>query len=287
MKTPDTVRALLDAGADDAVAIAAPDRAPLTFSALRHHVDATIDALNRNGVGRNDRVAIVLPNGPDMASAFLSIACAATTAPLNPAYRAEEFDFYLSDLNARALVVEAGGETPARDVAMEHGIPVYELAPDRETAGVFRLDGPNQARAVDGGPAAPDDVGLVLHTSGTTSRPKIVPLSHINLCASARHIGTTLALTREDRCLNVMPLFHIHGLIAAVLSSIAAAAAFGARRVQRCAFLPGFRRPRRLGTRRCRTCTRRSCRALSAIARSLSKRRFGLFVRRRPPCRRR
>jgi acyl-CoA synthetase (AMP-forming)/AMP-acid ligase II len=72
------------------------------------------------------------------------------------------------------------------------------------------------------GPAEPGDVALVLHTSGTTSRPKIVPLSHANIAASARHIGETLRLTPADRCLNIMPLFHIHGLIAAVLSSLAA-----------------------------------------------------------------
>ena len=58
-------------------------------------------ALNGMGIGRNDRVAIVLPNGPEMAAAFVAIACGATTAPLNPAYKADEFDFYLADLNAR------------------------------------------------------------------------------------------------------------------------------------------------------------------------------------------
>ena len=67
-------------------------------------------------------------------------------------------------------------------------------------------------------------MALVLHTSGTTSRPKIVPLLQRNLAASARHIRTTLALTPEDRCLNIMPLFHIHGLIAAVLTSLSAGA---------------------------------------------------------------
>ena len=72
--------------------------------------------------------------------------------------------------------------------------------------------------------ARADDVALVLHTSGTTSRPKIVPLSQTNICASASHIGTTLSLTPQDRCMNIMPLFHIHGLIAAVLSSLAAGA---------------------------------------------------------------
>jgi acyl-CoA synthetase (AMP-forming)/AMP-acid ligase II len=65
-------------------------------------------------------------------------------------------------------------------------------------------------------------VALILHTSGTTSRPKIVPLLQSNLAASARNIGTSLNLTAQDRCLNVMPLFHIHGLIAAVSASLAA-----------------------------------------------------------------
>src|SRR6185437_6119376 len=80
-----------------------------------------------HGIGRNDRVAIVLPNGPDMAAAFVAIACGATTAPLNPAYRTEEFDFYLSDLNAKALVIQAGMESPAIDVAKARGIPIVRL----------------------------------------------------------------------------------------------------------------------------------------------------------------
>jgi acyl-CoA synthetase (AMP-forming)/AMP-acid ligase II len=68
----------------------------------------------------------------------------------------------------------------------------------------------------------------VLHTSGTTSRPKIVPLSGANIAASARNIRTTLALSPADRCLNIMPLFHIHGLIAAVTSSLSAGASIWA-----------------------------------------------------------
>jgi acyl-CoA synthetase (AMP-forming)/AMP-acid ligase II len=226
MSTKETLYDLLRASAGEAEAIAAPDRAAMTHAGLARHIDAVIEKLNQFGIGRNDRVAIVLPNGPEMASAFLTIACAATTAPLNPAYRAKEFDFYLSDLNARALVVMAGDETPARGVAEERGIPIYELTAGDGAAGEFDLAGPVQARGDDlvAGPAEAGDVALVLHTSGTTSRPKIVPLSQRNLCASARHIGTSLTLEAGDRCLNVMPLFHIHGLIAAVLSSIAAGA---------------------------------------------------------------
>ena len=71
-----------------------------------------------------------------------------------------------------------------------------------------------------GGFAQPEDVALVLHTAGTTSYPKMVPLSHTHLCASARNHVTALALSEGDRCLNVMPLFHVHGLISAMLSSL-------------------------------------------------------------------
>jgi acyl-CoA synthetase (AMP-forming)/AMP-acid ligase II len=179
--------------------------------------------LNGLGIGRNDRVGIVLPNGPEMAAAFVTIGGCATTAPLNPAYRADEFEFYLNDLSARALVVQSGEETPARDVAGKLDIPIIELTPRPDgPAGAFDLSSPEIAGDCTSGPAEPDDIALVLHTSGTTSRPKIVPLSHRNVCTSARNIGDVLALTARDRCLNVMPLFHIHGLIAAVLSSLAA-----------------------------------------------------------------
>ena len=176
------------------------------------------------GIGRNDRVAIVLPNGPEMAAAFIAIACGATTAPLNPAYRAEEFDFYLSDLNAKALVILEGMESPARAVAAARNIPIVTLV-RQAAAGDFQLKADGMPGTPGrGGFAQADDIALVLHTSGTTSRPKIVPLAHVNVTASAYHIGRTLALTPDDVCLNIMPLFHIHGLIAATLSSIAAGA---------------------------------------------------------------
>jgi acyl-CoA synthetase (AMP-forming)/AMP-acid ligase II len=220
----DTIWELLKHGVGEAPAIGAPERPSLSHKNLRELAKRTVQSLNAMGIGRNDRVAIVLPNGPEMATAFIAIACGATTAPLNPAYRAEEFDFYLSDLNAKALVILDGMESPARAVAAQRNIPIVTLA--RETAaGDFslRADGMTGAPG-QGGLAQADDIALVLHTSGTTSRPKIVPLAHVNVTASAYHIGRTLALTPDDVCLNIMPLFHIHGLIAATLSSIAAGA---------------------------------------------------------------
>jgi acyl-CoA synthetase (AMP-forming)/AMP-acid ligase II len=174
-------------------------------------------------------VAIVLPNGPEMAAAFVSVAAGATTAPLNPAYKAEEFEFYLSDLKARALVAQRGVETPARAVAEKLGVPVLELVPDAESgAGAFVLEGGAEGAAARPGMAEADDVALVLHTSGTTARPKIVPLTHGNVTASARSIAR-------------------------------AAVRWSARRAStRCASSAGsiWRSPP--GTRRCRPCTRRS-----------------------------
>lgn len=220
---PESLKQLLETGADDAPALLAPGRPASTFAELRAQCRRTVDRLNALGLGRGDRLGIVLPNGPEMAAGFLAIACGATSAPLNPAYRQAELEFYLSDIGARAVVVEAGGDTPARDAARALDIAVLELGCDRgEPAGTFELAGPSCGEAVAQGWADPDDIGLILHTSGTTSRPKIVPLSHANLCASARHIAASLALTASDRCLNVMPLFHIHGLVAAILASLGA-----------------------------------------------------------------
>jgi acyl-CoA synthetase (AMP-forming)/AMP-acid ligase II len=221
-----TIGHLIAAGQDAAPAIGAPERTALTHQGLRQLVQRTVQDLNRMGIGRNDRVAMVLPNGPEMATAFIAIACGATTAPLNPAYRAEEFDFYLSDLNAKALVILKGMESPALAVAQARSIPIITLVPVANGgAGDFTLQADGmQGAPAQGGMAQEDDIALVLHTSGTTSRPKIVPLAHINVTASAYHIGRTLALTPNDVCLNIMPLFHIHGLIAATLSSMAAGA---------------------------------------------------------------
>jgi acyl-CoA synthetase (AMP-forming)/AMP-acid ligase II len=211
-----------------APAILAPDRPTLSFDGLRRLVGDTVAALNRQGIGRNDRVAIVLPNGPEMAASFVAVAAGATTAPLNPAYREEELDFYLGDLKAKAIVVPAGEDSPAVAAARRHGAAVLRLhaAADRP-AGWFELKAEGEepsATARSGSFAQADDVALVLHTSGTTSRPKIVPLLQRNLAASAWHIRSTLGLTPDDRCLNIMPLFHIHGLIAAVTSSLSAGA---------------------------------------------------------------
>ena len=204
-----------------AAAIGAPGRASMAYAALRELQISVREDLARCGIGATDRVAIILPNGPAMASCFMGVAGSAGAAPLNPGYRETEFEFYLSDLEPGAIIVPQGEETPARDVASRLGIRVIELIEDTGVAaGQFRFEFTAAERRPDPPPAGADDIALVLHTSGTTSRPKIVPLSQSNLCASARHITETLGLTPQDRCLNIMPLFHIHGLVAAVLATV-------------------------------------------------------------------
>lgn len=108
----------------EAPAILAPNREPLTYCRLQQHLESVVVQLNNFGIGRNDPVAIVLPNGPEMATAFLAVASCATSAPLNPAYREPEFEFYLSDLNAKALVVLVGIDSPVITVAQAYDIPV-------------------------------------------------------------------------------------------------------------------------------------------------------------------
>lgn len=193
-------------------AIAAPGREALSYKALGDICDIAVASLNRLGLGRNDRLAMVLPNGPDMAVAFVACANAVTTAPLNPAYREDEFHFYMEAVKARALLVEKGSSSPAIAAAQRLGIPVLTFADYAITGEPVKTISPQ-------GMAEADDVALVLHTSGTTSRPKIVPLSHSNLLTSAANIHLTLRLAPDDRCLNIMPLFHIHGLVAAVLAT--------------------------------------------------------------------
>src|SRR3989344_4502559 len=191
-----TIHELLAGKPADAVAFVGSGGPPLTYGGLREHVERTVARLNRFGIGRNDRIALVLPNGTEMATAFVAIAAGTTSAPLNPAYRADEFEFYLSDLKAKALIVERGSTSPALGVAAKQKIPVIEIVrKNTDPAGVFELvpvESTKTAAAKSGGYAGADDVALVLHTSGTPSPPQ--------------H----------------MPLFHIHGLIGSVLSTLCA-----------------------------------------------------------------
>ena len=209
----------------DSFALLSPGRKPIIYSRLLTHCYRVLADLNRAGISRGDRVAVVLPNGPEMAACFLAVAMGASCAPLNPLYRRSEFEFYISTLEPRALIVPDGADSPAIESARAHGIQVIRLrTASDDAAGIFGLDlehaEPNVAPIF----AQPGDEALVLFTSGTTSRPKMVPLTQANLAASIDNIIATLALTPRDRSLNVMPLFHVNGLIGVLLASLAAGA---------------------------------------------------------------
>ena len=177
----------------NADALLAPQVRALTHGQLADQVESVGRALRGAGIGREDRVAVVLPNGPTMSSSFLGIAAYATCAPLNPSYRHDEYEFYLTDLAARAIVVPADADLPAREVARRLGLMVLELEPSPgQLAGAFTLRGSPADSAPPTDWGRNDDIALLLHTSGTTSLPKQVPLSHRNLCSSAHNIVSVL-----------------------------------------------------------------------------------------------
>ncbi len=184
----------------------------VSFGELRGEVEELARKLAGAGVTRGDTVASIVPDGPLFVRLLLATtALGAAAAPLNPTYTSEEFRFYVDDLAPRLVLTTAGDAAAAR----------------RAAAGDLRfvdVDGAEFAAAATAPfePAHPDDVALVLHTSGTTSRPKQVPLLHRNLVASARGIAEFYELTEEDVSFCAMPLFHVHGLVASVAAALAA-----------------------------------------------------------------
>ena len=209
----------------DKIAILSPRRPPLSYGALVNHIEELRTVLATMRIGAGSRVAIVMPNGPEAAIAFLAAATVATAAPLNPLYHQSELEFYLTDLRADALILlDENDDAAAILAARTVGIPVIRATADRSRpAGCVSFRAERDARLADGANQGLHPA-LLLHTSGTTSRPKLVPLSQQNLVNSARNIQRWLKLTPADRCLNVMPLFHIHGLVGALLASLAGGA---------------------------------------------------------------
>lgn len=225
----DTIDQILRDGAEtspEAIAIASPGSDEITYRQLVEQVDCVIKSLTEIGIARNDRIAIAMPNSPEMIAVFLGISCVGISAPLNSLYTEREIYTLLADLPATALVVQSGADAQAASAARKHGIPLIEVASAPDKSCHLTLRGA-ALTAVGRQPSPkPDDVALILHTSGTTSKPKKVLLTHRNLCESAFSVRDSLRLTSDDLCLNVMPLFHIHGLVGGLLASLAARASF-------------------------------------------------------------
>ena len=226
---PSTISEILEVGASDSIALTAPKRLPLSYSGLRVHCKKIGRQLASQGLINKSRVAIVMPNGPEMATAFLAVASHMSAAPLNPSYKESEYEFYLEDLKPALVILNENSENPVKRAAERLSIPVVEAKViEGSPAGVFELFESEENVS----PSTVDMEALVLHTSGTTSRPKVVPLLQRNIAASVQNIASSIELDSADHCLNIMPLFHIHGLIAVLTTSVSKGASV--------CCLPGF-----------------------------------------------
>jgi acyl-CoA synthetase (AMP-forming)/AMP-acid ligase II/acyl carrier protein len=208
--------------ATDRIAILGPERWSMTYGALWSSSDDTLRRLRSIGVSRTDRVAVVLPNGPETAMTIVAVAVGAVCVPLNPQFTADECRRYFAELGLAALLTRRDLASASRDVAQTFGIPVIELARRREPAGMSRIKEVETQCIVTDELASGADDAFILLTSGNTSRPKMVPLTHASVCLSAYNAGAALALGPDDRLLNVLPLFHAHGLISGTLATLAA-----------------------------------------------------------------
>jgi oxalate---CoA ligase len=213
---PSTLLDLIETAPADKTAVILPEQnIRVTYGALRAQVQAVAEQLAAAGVGRGDRVASALPNGLPTIVSFLAASIAGTAAPLNPAYKEDEFRFYLEDTAAKVLILPPEGADEARRAAGDR-VPILGI--DMDASGSVALTGVSGRKPV--APPAIDDVALVLHTSGSTGRPKRVPLKHANLSISAQNVARSYALTADDVSLCVMPLFHVHGLVASTLATL-------------------------------------------------------------------
>ena len=217
MSDPQTLLQLIQVAPGESTAIVLPEAGiRLTYNSLREHVTAVADALAGLGIARGDRVATYLPNGLPAIVGFLAASVAGTAAPLNPGYREDEVAFYLEDTGAKLLLCPPDGAEGARKAAAARGVPVFSL--DMDSAGAVGIAGAPSGKTA----SAPsrDDIALVLHTSGSTGRPKRVPILHRNMAASTHNIVAHYRLSSADVSLCVMPLFHVHGLVASTLSTL-------------------------------------------------------------------
>lgn len=206
------------------IALEAPARTPCSYRELREQQAETYKFLRQHGFGRGACIATVAPPGCDAATLFLSVASACRCAPLNPALRPEEFAFVFSDTKTQALVIAGDVPVTLIQVARDCGVHVFIANRRGDRAGDWSLSAAGYAAPQRNQDSAPggNDIALYLHTSGTTARPKLVPILHSSILDTAYSISRSLELTADDCGLCIMPLFHVHGLISALLAPLTA-----------------------------------------------------------------
>jgi len=203
-----------------------PDALTISYKQLNHDILEFQRSLAKLGIGQGDAISIALPNTYEFIVAFLATSYQrAIAAPLNPAYKQEEFEFYIDDLSSSLALVPKGSyakDGPAVRAARKYQAAIAEcflegsrVILDVKEKGKLALRAPEKILQ-----AEPDDTALVLHTSGTTGRPKAVPLTHRNLTRTMRNIQDTYELSPKDRTMLVMPLFHVHGLLCGFLAPL-------------------------------------------------------------------
>jgi len=206
-----------------APALLAPGRPVLNYSALGARIAYLVQTLRGLGIAPGDRIAVALPRGADSALALIAVASSCACVPINPDLTADELQRYFSEMKLAALVTRADMNSASRDVARALDIAVIDFVPGPETdLGGCAFIGPTVGPACAKGAAGAEDDAFILLTSGTAARPKMVPLTHRNVCLSAQNAGRVLSLTPHDRLLNALPLFHAHGLISGLLTALAA-----------------------------------------------------------------
>jgi oxalate---CoA ligase len=198
----------------------------IAYGSLSDQVERLAARLRQSALVPGQVVAIALPNGIEYLVSFLAVTRARLiAAPMNPTYKAEEFRFLLEDSEARVVITTSGADPdPIREAARALSLPVW--ATSRNATGDLELSGHGLSSSTTATPDTPlpSDIALLMHTSGTTGRPKAVPLTQANVMASVCNISAHYHLSPADTGLVVMPLFHGHGLIGATLSALFAGA---------------------------------------------------------------
>ena len=216
-----TIYEIINSNNEKDIVFEAPNELKTTYGELKNYINITYSKLSSLNLTNSDKIGIVLNNGSAMAATFLAVASNFISCPLNPSFTKQEFKFYFEDLELKTIIIEENQSIHAREAAKELNIKVINLkSKNLNSKTSLDIEIKDNEQKLPNKEIVESNIALILHTSGTTSRPKMVPLTHKNIINSAKNISHTLKLNKNDKCLNIMPMFHIHGLIAATLAPI-------------------------------------------------------------------
>ncbi len=221
-RDPNLWEALLSVrgNSDSRLALLSAEGRESAFSQLADYVRSAAVDLCKWGILKNHRIALVTDNGPHAVTAFLSVFSTCTCFPQNPSSQLDECIRYMEESGVSGVLHQADLETNFMEAACHLQIPVIYFSPKDEFPGLLSISDPPFMKGQGEEKPSGDDIAIILQTSGTTSRPKIVPFSHKRLIGTALSFGESLGLTEQDRTVNVTPLFHGYGLNTVVLATL-------------------------------------------------------------------